>query len=324
MLTSDLASGASGASGVRPVVGVDVGGTGMKGVVWAPDDGVRARIRRATPRGRGTPAIVDAILSLIDELTAAAGRSVSAVGLAVPGLVDETNGIATWSENLRWADVALRSLAQRHTDLPVWLGHDVRAGGVAEFRRGAARGARDAIFLPIGTGIGAALLLDGRSYDAGGFAGELGHADVGHGEPCACGAVGCLEAIASAGAIARRYNARASSQVPGAVEVVKRAQAGDTVAAKVWDDAIAALVLALSWVATVLAPEVVVIGGGLSLAGSFLFEPLEQRLAARLTFQRRPALVASTFGDEAACIGAAILAAELAESGLPTGQPRHE
>jgi glucokinase len=296
------------------VIALDVGGTGIKGVVYETTGGVRAQLRRRTPHEQGTDAIVATIRSVVDELRTTAGNAVPicAVGLAVPGVVDEAGGVAVWSENLRWRDVPLRSLMEECTGLPVWLGHDVRAGGIAEFRVGAGKGATDAVFLPIGTGIAAALLIGGRLHDGGGFAGEVGHVDVGHGELCRCGGNGCLEAIASAGAIARRYTARTGTAVEGAREVIDRLRAGDVVAQQLWAEAIDALALALSWIASVLAPEVVIIGGGLSLTGGFLLEPLEEKLVSRLTFQRRPRLVPAAFGDAAACVGAAILASELA------------
>jgi glucokinase len=280
------------------VLGVDVGGTDTKAAVVEDGGVVLASRTLPTPRSPG---------GIVDLIAAEVPGGVQAIGLAVPGLVDERRGVAVWSENLDWQDVPFADLVCERTGLPTVLGHDVRAGGLAESRLGAARGIRDVVFLPIGTGIAAAVILGGRLHAADGYAGEIGHVDAGHSEPCLCGATGCLEAIASAAAIARRYEARAGRAAPTR-EIVAAAQDGDPVAAEVWEEALDALTGALAWLASVLAPEVVVVGGGLSRAGDALFEPLTERLARRLTFQRVPRLVPAALGDRAGCLGAALLA----------------
>jgi glucokinase len=164
-------------------------------------------------------------------------------------------------------------------------------------------------FVPIGTGIAAALVLDGRPYAGGGWAGEIGHIDVGSGLPCPCGATGCLETIASAAAIARRYTERSSRAVGGALDVAGRLGSGDPDARVVWDEAVDALAFVLAVTAAVAAPELIVIGGGLSGAGDVLLAPLRREVAARVTPpQRQPQLVRATLGDQAGLLGAALLA----------------
>jgi glucokinase len=183
----------------------------------------------------------------------------------------------------------------------------MRACGLAELTYGGARGARDAAIIPIGTGIAAALIADGRYLSGGGYAGEIGHVDVGHGEPCPCGGHGCLELLASAAAIARRYTARTGTEVDGAAAVARLVDAGDPDALAVWIDAVGALATGVVWLATALGPEVVVIGGGLSRAGDTLLSPLRAAVEARLTFQRRPRVIPAELGDEAGTLGAALL-----------------
>ena len=285
------------------VVGVDVGGTEIKAALVDRDATALAERTIPTPRD-GADRILDAIAALVDELR---DDRVTAVGLAVPGVVDERRGLAVWSENLSWTDVPMTAEITARCGLPAVLGHDVRAGALAEARAGAARGLEDVVFLAIGTGIAAGIILGGRLHGGGGYAGEIGHTYAGHDEPCACGGRGCLEAIASAAAIARRYSARSGRTVDRAAEVL---QARDEHARAVWDEALDALAGALAWVASVLAPDAVVIGGGLSRAGDALLGPLEQRTRARLTFQRMPRLVPAALGDRAGCIGAALLALE--------------
>jgi glucokinase len=292
------------------VVAVDVGGTDTKAALVGGGGTVLASRSLPTPRAGADTGerVIDMVVRLVEEL----GDGAAAVGLAVPGLVDERRGIAVASENLDWADVPFTAAVSQRCGLPTVIGHDVRAGGLAESRLGAARGVQDVVFMPIGTGIAAAILLGGRLHAGDGYAGEIGHTDAGHDEPCACGRRGCLEAIASAAAIARRYAARTGRGVAGAADVIAAARAGDPAAIAVWDDALDALAGALAWVASVLAPEVVVVGGGLSRAGDALFDPLGERLARRLTFiQRAPRLVPAALGDRAGCHGAGLLALDL-------------
>jgi glucokinase len=291
------------------VVAVDVGGTEIKAALV--DGEATALAERSVPTpldgARTAARVLDAVTRLVDELR---DERVAAVGLAVPGLVDERRGVAVWSENLYWSDVPMAAQVTERCGLPAVLGHDVRTGALAETRLGAARGLEDVVFLAIGTGIAAGLIFGGRIHVAGGYAGEIGHTDAGHDEPCACGSSGCLEAIASAAAIARRYSARSDRTVLRAADVVRAAAAGDRDAQAVWDEALDALAGALAWVAGVLAPEAIVIGGGLSRAGAALLEPLEERIRARLTFQRMPRLVPAVLGERAGCIGAGIMALE--------------
>ena len=109
--------------------------------------------------------------------------------MVVPGLVDERRGVGVWSANLGWRDLPVRDAVAARLRVPTVVGHDVRAGLLAETRLGAARGARHALFLPVGTGIAGALLLEGVLISADGWAGELGHMVVDPaGPPCACGA----------------------------------------------------------------------------------------------------------------------------------------
>ena len=301
-------------------VGVDVGGTTTKAVLLdASGRAVQTR-RVGTPgpdRATGADSvaqIVETVAHLVTELTDSAPGPVAGLGVAVPGLVDEERGVAVWSENLRWRDVPFGELLVQRTGLPVSVGHDVRTGGLAEARFGAARGARTAAVMPVGTGIAVALVLDGRIHAGGGFAGEIGHLSTGRTDPCACGGNGCLEALASAAAIARRYTERSGRAVSGAAEVLQRVEQGDREAGWVWDDAVDLLAWGVTVLNAVVAADVVVLGGGLAEAGERLLAPMRSRVAARLTFQPSPRLVSAELGDLAGCLGAALLARDRWES----------
>jgi glucokinase len=302
-----------------PVVALDVGGTAMKGVVLDGLGRVLDFHRWTTPRADGPDAVVSAALDAVADLLQRAEGAV-AVGLVVPGLVDDRAGIALYSENIRWRDVPFRELVADRTGLPVGFGHDVRAGGLAERTMGAAKGCDDVLFLPIGTGISGAMYVAGRLVENM-YAGEIGHIDVGSGEPCACGASGCLEAVASGAAIAKRFNRTTGGSVAGAEEVVKLMAAGDLAAAAVWDQAVDALARALATYASLLAPELIVIGGGLSGAGEVLMEPLRRRLKELLVWQQVPQIVAAHLGENAACLGAGLLARQaIAPTALVHGE----
>lgn len=293
-----------------PVLAFDVGGTDIKAGLFDADGALREVVRAPTPYS--TDGTGDAVLAQIRVLADGfAGRHPAvaplAAGLIVPGLVDDDAGVGVYAENLGWRDVPFRDAASTALGLPVAFTHDVRAAGTAEYRLGAAGQFRNVLVVVIGTGIAGAIFVDGRPYSASGFAGEIGHSvvDVG-GVACACGGNGCLEAIASAGAITRLYNRAAPEPVAGARQVLDRARLGDALAASVWDTATDALGLALSQAVALLAPEAIVLGGGLAQAGDALFAPVEKRMNSFLTFHRRPVLLAATVGENAGLVGAAL------------------
>ena len=294
----------------------------MKCGLVAADGAVLHRETRPTPRADvrdGGRAVLDALLETVVELSqkaTAEGHRVRAIGVVVPGVIDAEHG-TVGAENLEWVGtpvLAELKAAVRSTggdDVPIVLAHDVRAGGYAELRQGALAGTTNSMFLPLGTGIAAAMIVDGSLVSGDGYAGELGHSKFIHGdaaELCACGQWGCLETVASAAALARRYAARTGRTVDGAREVMELLAAGDPDAAQVWQDALAALVDALVLYTTLVAPTRIAIGGGLVGAGETLLQPLRAGVHERLTFQREPEIVAAVLGEEAGCLGAALYA----------------
>lgn len=297
------------------VVGVDVGGTDLKGAVVDYQGRVAMTERRPTHRERGAPAVVENILDFVRELAnkasyrPATGRVVAA-GVAVPGVVDDEAGVARVSSNLKWHDVPLRRLLQEHLGLPIAIGHDVRAASIAEGLLGAARGCDNYLFLTLGTGVGAAVVMNGVPYvGAHGMGGEFGHMTVQPGGPlCGCGHRGCVEALASAAAVATRYQALAQASTVVTARDVAERTAVDSVAATVWGEAIAALGIGIANYITLLDPERVVIGGGMAEAGPTLFRPLVERLATEMRFQSAPPVLPAELGEDAGYLGAALMA----------------
>ncbi|QMU74919.1 ROK family protein [Streptacidiphilus sp. PB12-B1b] len=307
---------------MKHVIALDVGGTGMKAALVAQDGALLHVERRPTGRERGTDAVVSGILGfaadLRDEGLRRYGTPALAAGVAVPGTIDEENGIAVFSANLGWRDLPLRRLlSERLADtgqpLPVALGHDVRTGAFAEARIGAARGIDRFLFMALGTGIAGGIGIDGRiESGAHGNGGEIGHVVVRPGgAPCGCGARGCLETIASAAAVSRAWAEAVGDPQADAAACAVAVEAGDQRAAEVWADAVAALADGIVMAQSLLDPRTVIIGGGLAEAGETLFTPLREAVAERITFQVPPALVPAMLKDTAACLGAGLLAWDL-------------
>jgi len=304
------------------VIGIDVGGTEFKGAVIDRQGHIYKKERRPAQREKGTETVIHGILDFAYDLSRVMGdRQVVGAGVAVPGLVDEKNGIALLSVNLGWRDVPLRRLLEERLGATAVIGHDVRTASIAEGLIGAARGSDDYILVTLGTGIGAAVVLHGLPYlGVHGAAGELGHIVVRpDGPKCSCGRRGCLETLASASAVIQHYQdlAHAARDVT-AQDVAERVKAGDEVAGRVWDEAIEALGIGLANYITLLDPERVVIGGGLADAGQMLFEPLKAVLAREVCFEPVPPVLPAALGNDAGYLGAALSA------WLALGVPRNE
>ncbi|MFE0202705.1 ROK family protein [Streptomyces sp. NPDC058985] len=310
---------------MRHVIALDVGGTGMKAALVGPGGELLHRARRATGRERGPEAVVAGILDFAAELRTHGadrfGEPARAAGVAVPGIIDEEHGTAVYAANLGWRDVPLRALlGERLGTVPVALGHDVRAGGLAEGRIGAGQGADRFLFVPLGTGIAGAIGIDGRvESGAHGFAGEIGHVVVRPGSlPCPCGQRGCLERFASASAVSQAWAEACGDPAADAADCAKAVESGDARALAVWQDAVDALADGLVTALTLLDPRVLIIGGGLAEAGETLFTPLRDAVRRRVTFQKLPEIVPAALGDTAGCLGAGLLAWDLLGTG-PTG-----
>ncbi|GAA0318385.1 ROK family protein [Kineococcus aurantiacus] len=292
------------------MLAVDVGGTGLKGAV-VDARGHTVAVRDRPSRAGGRP-VVDNLRDLLADLAALAAAAGPerpvAVGVGTPGTVDEASGTVVYASNLGWRDLGLRRLLEEATGLPVAVGHDGRAAGRAEQLVSGTRG--NFVFVPIGTGISAALVVGGVAVaGVSGAAGEFGHVVV-HpdGELCPCGQRGCVEAYAAGAAVLRRYLAR-GGRAASTAEVVGRLGT-DALARQVWAEAVHALALGLQGLTVLLDPAEVVLGGGVSAAGPLLLEPLEVRLRSLLAWREPPPLRTARWGTEAGRVGAALLAFE--------------
>lgn len=296
------------------VLAIDIGGTSLKGALVDGTGAIRGE-QAVILEGRTGEAALACLEDLgagLMGMAASGGLRPLAAGVIAPG-VDEASGRVLFAANLGWRDLALRDRMAGHLGLPVATGHDVRTAGLAENLLGGTDDRRDFAYVMIGTGIAAALLCNGAIVSgARNMGGEFGHMPViPDGEPCGCGQLGCLEAYASAAAIARRYRARGGAAGRSARDIALT-QAEDPLAGAVWRDAIRALSLGLATLTVLLDPGAIVLGGGLAEAGALLLDPLREALASRLTWRSPPPLRASRLGLSAGRTGAAILAFRLA------------
>jgi glucokinase len=289
------------------VLAIDVGGTNIKSAVFDRNLNILdSRIIRTPDRDNTGKSVVTTIQQLAQELKQS--FNLQSLGLAVPGTLDEPRGIVRWAGNLDWRNVPIVSMIEDEVHLPVAFKHDVRAGALAELRNGAMKGFRDGVFLPIGTGIACAIVLDGEIRSADGFAGEIGHVRVKSNRNCVCGQKGCFEATSSTLAISKEYELR-SGQKLSTDEIVNSIQ-HDSIARDVFNEAIEGVVDAVEILATLIAPEVVVLGGGFSMSGDTLINLFEDGLNKRLTFQRKPAIALAAYGIQSGMYGCGIIAWE--------------
>ncbi|MFE2726924.1 ROK family protein [Kitasatospora sp. NPDC059327] len=295
----------------RPVVALEAGATYLTGYALGSDGVLRAEGRWFTRPERGPDAVLESLLACAAAL---AGQCrPGAVGVVLPGVVDDTSGRVVRSTALGWRDVPLQDWAAEHLDLPVVVRHDGRTGALAEARAGAGRGCRDLLFVAVGDGIAASVVgATGAAPDDPCRAGELGHTVVrAGGDLCHCGARGCLETVASTAAVARRYARMTGLRGVDVREVYRRADAGEPAALAVRGRVVAALADALATAIGTYAPERVVVGGELAEAG---VAPLRAALADRLAGPAVPELLPARFGGRAAGTGAALLARDMARA----------
>jgi glucokinase len=301
------------------VVAVDLGGTftklgliGRDGTVHA-ETKVRTLLTAVTENdgGRGTVDwLADEIAAFAKAETAAIGTTTVGFGLVVPGIIDAVAGSVVAAPNIGWFEIPVAGPLVDRLGLPGAIGHDVRTAGLAEWQLGAGRGVSNLLFVPLGTGIAAAVVVDGRLLEADGYAGELGHIAVPSAgdQVCACGGIGCLEIVASASGVVRNYvRLTGTAAPPSAEQIAADARAGDPAALEAFRIAGTALAEALTIALTLLGPEKIVIGGGLSGAADLLFPVVTDHFDRRLAFQRRPELVTSAFGSQAGMVGAGLL-----------------
>jgi glucokinase len=305
-------------------IGVDLGGTKMLlGVLDGDSKTVWESRERSA--GEGESELVELLVRELEEARAARA-GVEAIGMGIPATIDHEKGVAVAAVNLPIEDLPIRDIVVERTGLPAFVDNDANVAALAEHLFGAARGARNAVMLTIGTGIGGGLILGGEIYRGSTGAGaELGHMAIqmdGPGCQGNCPNRGCVEALASGTALGREGLAAAESAPDSALgkllaageevdgkAVTVAAQAGDRTAIEVFDLVGSRLGVALASYANIFEPDTIVIGGGVIAAGDLLLEPARRELEARaLRPMNRTPVVPAELGEDAGMIGAAAMA----------------
>jgi glucokinase len=309
-------------------IGLDIGGTKILGVVTDASGTIVDEERDESPEGFGD--ILHSSAAMIETLRGRTAVKVSAVGVGIAGLVDG-DGVLRYGPNLPGViDAPVRDALAARTGLPVAVDNDANVAGWGEVRFGAAAGARDALLVTLGTGIGGAIVLDGRVVrGAHGFAAEIGHFTVDRDGPmCACGERGHWEAIASGSALGRMARELVAAGKGSAIleraggdrEVVNghhvgaAAAAGDADALALIGHYADNVALGLAGLANILDPAIIVISGGLVAMGDLLLAPMRAALRNHIEApEHRPLvpIVPAVLGERAGAIGAAAIAADL-------------
>ncbi|MEO9237450.1 MAG: ROK family glucokinase [Jatrophihabitantaceae bacterium] len=307
-------------------IGVDIGGTKVAGGVVDEQGSVLATTRRDTP-GSDVAATEAVIVEVVHELSAQ--YPVSAVGIGAAGWIDNDRATVRFSPHLAWRNEPLRDALAEAIGVPVMVENDANAAAWAEYRFGAARGARVAVMVTLGTGIGGGLVVSGVLYrGAYGVGCEYGHMSiVPDGRRCACGNRGCWEVYASGTALAHDARELAAiapvsahrlmelaggdlNQLTGPL-VTQAAREGDRAAIEIYTAMGRWLGRGLANLAAVIDPTMFVIGGGVSDAGDLLLNPARQAFEEGLTghgFRPVAEIRLAELGPQAGMVGAADLA----------------
>lgn len=311
------------------VVGVDLGGTKIELGLIDPQNKIVAREKIPTKAEDGPESAIERIATVMGEFTGRLpqDQSIAALGICCPGPLDHVNGVLINPTNLpKFYNVPLRQMLSDRLKIPVSMEHDAKAAGLGEFYYGAGRDERSMVFTVIGTGVGAAIILDGQLIrGVKNFAGEVGHATVDrNGESCPCGSRGCLDTYISGPWLARRYlrlqeqekKAISPPATPLTGETVARlARDGDPLALEIMTEAGEALGIAVATMAMILDIELYVFGGSVPKCGDLLLEPA-RRIVPRYSFRTvgpHVRLVVSELGDDGPILGCGWLARQTLE-----------
>lgn len=292
-------------------IGIDIGGTNLRGALVAADGRIVSRFRTASAIAEGAAPFLDRIESNIREMLDAAGQQrlqVMGVGIGVPGLIDK-HGMIHAAVNMKPLEgLNLADAMAQRVGLPVFCGNDANLIALGEARAGAGQGLRALMVVTIGTGLGSGLILDGRLWSgAGGFAAEFGHLTLEpDGVPCPCGNRGCLEQYVSAAALSRYGQGRPPE------ELALAANRGDRDALLAFDRLGTCLGIGLAGLLNLLNLEGVIMGGGVAASYDLIVPAVRRTLQSRAF----PEIVAgvelrkSLLADDAGLLGGAMLAAE--------------
>ncbi len=312
-------------------IGVDVGGSNIACAVV--DDNCEI-ISRSKAKTHGTKGVVDyaEVLDVITRSVNLACESagvriseISSIGIGCPGICNSDLGIVEYTNNLGFRNAPLKIDVENVFKIPVYLDNDANAAAFGEFVAGAAKGARNAVVITLGTGVGAGIIIDGKIYRGTNFAaGEIGHTViVADGLPCSCGRKGCFEAYSSATGLVNMTKKAAEDNPDSALNDIikadgkasartayKAAKIGDFVGKAVTEQYVKYLAVGIANVINTFQPDVLCIGGGVCNEGDVLLIPLKEAVYKEIysrDSKKTTELVICTLGNDAGIIGAAML-----------------
>jgi glucokinase len=310
---------------MKYVIGVDLGGTKIS-CALADISGEIIDIQVVeTNASEGEIAVLNRMIRVIDKVIISKNISkedIKAIGIGSPGPIDAKNGIIVEPANLPFTNFDIVTPIKNEFKIPVYLDNDANVAAIGEFMFGAGKGTENMVYMTVSTGIGGGAILNGQIYRGRTTnALEIGHTTV---EPfssarCNCGNLGCLEALASGTAIARRAKDAVLSNIHTSLkmyetitsyEVFKEAENGDKVAISIRDNALRYLGIGVTNIINIFDPDKVVIGGGVSKAGEIVFDIVKEVVNERglKTITAGCEIVPAKLGADAGVIGAVALA----------------
>lgn len=304
-------------------LGIDLGASSFKCGLISPEWKIVARNQALTLALDGAAQAADRIAANVRELMSQLpnGEQISAIGMCAPGPLDHTTGVLIYPPNLTgWRDVPFAQMMRERLGLPVSLEHDAKASALGEYHFGAGRGAKSMALIIVGTGIGAAMIVDGKLYRGDrDSAGEVGHITVDlEGPICTCGSTGCVESFAGGPAIVNAYNYATRKGVESGEEIARAANEGDEIAQRVFQRAGRALGAAIATMAMLNDIDTFVLFGSVVKAGDLLLTPMRQAIPrySYPTISSRIKITVGELGNDAGILGAA-WGAQMDDSPVP-------
>ncbi|MDK8181934.1 ROK family protein [Paenibacillus sp. UMB4589-SE434] len=329
---------------MRYMVGMDLGGTNIVCGLVNEHYELVEKIKAPTEAALGSEHVLTKMANMIGELLAKAGvdrQDLIAVGAGCPGFIDPVRGVSVFASNLKWNNVEVSRILGDKVGVPVFIDNDVRMYIFGEAMSGAGRGANVVHGVTIGTGLACATVVNEELYYGGDFmAGELGHVVIdGEKTPCGCGLVGCLETVVSATGIVRQarealeagkeslLRAAYEQGTLSAADVSAAYDEGDLLAQEIMEHTGKVLGRGLAYSITLYSPDVVVIGGGASLAGERLLASVRETLKSSVYhgYLERLTIRQGELIDDGGVIGSAAFAKSRVEkwSDVPYGDATH-
>ncbi len=304
-------------------IGIDLGGTNI--AVGVVRDKKELVATHSVPTGASRPytQVIADMIAAVETVAAKAGIAVTdceSIGIGSPGTCDSEKGVVARAYNLNWFDVPVCQMISDHFGIPCRISNDANCAALAEVVAGNAQGVKNMVLITLGTGVGGGIIIDGKIYAGMRSAGaELGHVVlVLDGESCTCGRNGCWEAYASVTALIRQAQ-RAAAEHPESLlngrtidgkAVFDAADRGDAVAQAVIDQWVKYIAAGLTDWVNALAPEMILIGGGISRQGERILAPMREYVVNNCFGKKDgavPVIRAAALGGEAGIIGAAAL-----------------